>query len=1663
MKRRRIWLKLAGALVVLLLLVRFVGVALVPSVLDSMLEDSGLTCEIDDLDVSVFAGEIRLRGLVVRERDGDAQRLLDLHHVAVDLDMSSTLLGDPACHRAEIDGVFIDLVRADERGWNFARLTASSAEADSEPAKAIETVEPNFDLRSPIRIASLRLQDVHVRVRDELSEPRIESELTLNMTASKIGDEEMPGQFELIADAREVLDFMRVEGSLESGEASAAASATFEMRGAHLKPLKAWLEVAGLEALCESLDASGSVSLSATVSGAESETLTATIATENWVLADDQEPALELDRSEHVIELAPLAVRRSELTGMRARTRKESTGAFSVAGLAVVGSPPASEPVVAKETKSSEPFGWSVDSFRISEASLTHVDARTETDVELRLDSFEAADLDSVGAKRATFGLRASAPGDFESFTASGEFVPGMESSALTASFDLVGCTVERCRAILARAGIEPQLSDATAHGELVATIQRDGTGGAIELRELRFDSGKSETALSKLSAEVLDLTDQVHIGEVRMSGLRGSLERHADGSLELAGFVLRPTDPVGDNSSPEATTTQSQPSASSPTLRLDHFTWTDTQLEFVDHAQPNLSLATSAFEFDVTNFAFGAKSECEVNARIDLDGWCEQITVDGTFSSEKLGDFDGGLHLHVLGLDGERLASVLPPDAVPSFTRGQFETRLGLNVEETGNGLRSSLQLSDLALTLDESPLASLALLSIDELQPSVDGVRIGGVRLEGVELSHRDSIVALDANMAALQLGSSEPVEFSASVALRDEPPTLEIGGSFIPDPNDLSVDASLRASGIRGSSLDRFMTAGASCALVDGVFGVDLSAQLKSLNEGGLSGALTLANASITEASLGGSLFEFDRIELAASRIDAESGYFEIGKVHVLGLGLDITREPDGSLRFAGFELRAAEPKGADEPGLPESAGKVKAVEASWARAYDTEPLPTVLLNSLKLELSSIRFQDRSAPESVPVILAANFGHEGELVVMSPEVDSLVPLEFTFESSARPIVDSTRVSITLAPWEEEARVRVEVVGTGVHGSAIADVLPGLATQIDANNLVDGEFGAALEARVVTRRRNPLDFDLRSGLGFEVSIQDLFMRNDGEEAPLASLGSLDVEVERFDPATGAVKIASVDIADLQGRARLLESGPEILGCVLLARPESEPPLETETDLESAEPYAGPEIELARLSVNGLDFVVQDERTSPATILPLNALGIDVERFSTKTFTERSPFRFGFYLGAGEVELPKRKGPQSLLAGLADAAKLAVGADEEAAKYEQRPAFGEISASGNLSLGPKPSGRVKASIDSFELLSLAGIARDAGVDIGDGTLDTWVRVKLEGEDGVAVRSKVSFTDLSLSEPEDGIISQFLKLPTSLDSVLFALKNNDDEHHIPLKFRVSADGIGGGEIASVAVSVLGKVIASALASAPLRVGDGVSDMLAIPGMDESPVGWVAGLFRPILVRVGLAERGGPESEPVSVEYAGGAHSLNEAAIRSLESLVDELESREDLSVLIVHEYGADDAPRARELANPSMDECGHIAAGLRRRKRELAKRRSECAADLAAEFAVGGAEKAATLRDELRAIEAELGRVELALDETLSRLRPGGERYEAKRTRNALREIAGTRIAELEALFENVLGEGASERITIKRPRLNATSGAASSRVRVSLQKIEGE
>lgn len=940
-----------------------------------------------------------------------------------------------------------------------------------------------------------------------------------------------------------------------------------------------------------------------------------------------------------------------------------------------------------------------------------------------------------------------------------------------------------------------------------------------------------------------------------------------------------------------------------------------------------------------------------------------------------------------------------------------------------------------------------------------------LGSLRWSGARVAWRDAAVepavdtALELTVRGDQLvlgPADDSGTLQVELAVDGVLDALTVDGRFALDPDDTRVELSVSAEGLRAGPLASYLPPGVEAPLEAGRAGLRLDAQWAVAPEGGRAARLELSDLVLADGER--ELMRLDHLLADAPRIDPDGGAVTVAEISTAGLALDARRRADGAVELLGIALAppppAPAPATAEPP--PEDDGATSAEPELPAASPPREgPLPTVRVEALDVGLERLRFVDETAG-SVPLEVSLRLAAPGPLVLLEPEPEDLPPIELSLTGHAQPVLGELAVDVSATPWAPDPRLTIDLALRGLRGQGLVEVLPELDAALDGTGLENGEVVARLDTTLRVRRRGPLALDLASGIGLESRLDGLALRAEPGGEPQLGFESLYVDVESLRPATGDVSIRTIELVKPIARVRKEADGVHVAGLVIKLPPPPEagaapagdeakpsessapppsprapveatakapappPAARAERDLVARERRTG-EVRVGELLVAGSGLELVDASVDPPVRLPIEDVDLELRGFSSRMTEEPRTVQLRAVVTGGKIPLPERHEERSLLRGLAGATVGALTGGNDEYEIEQRPAFDEISIDGRVQLVPELRGWGKLGVVSMELVNFRGAARDAGVEIGDGVLDTTVRARVQSHT-LSVNTSTQFAYLSISEPPGGPISRYLRLPAPLDSVLFVLRNQDGDVHVPLGVTMPEGDLSTQQVTSEAVKALGAIIADALKSSPMRLLGSVTDTVGLGGLFGDDAVDLSGESR-------------------AVVFAPGATSPDAEQLEGLRPLRRLMADDDQVAVVLQHEFGRADIERIATLANPSPQQVVALTRHLRQRKARLAEERAGLAATAASEYLVGTSASAQDASLRVRALDRETAELEDALDSLYELLRPGAERRADRRTRTAALEIARQRLAAVQqVLLESGL-RAVHLRVDVRRPR----------------------
>lgn len=1002
----------------------------------------------------------------------------------------------------------------------------------------------------------------------------------------------------------------------------------------------------------------------------------------------------------------------------------------------------------------------------------------------------------------------------------------------------------------------------------------------------------------------------------------------------------------------------------------------------------------------------------------------------------------DGVLEVFGLAIGGAEPAAVAGSPAADQAAAGTGPAA-GARAEEAGTEPASS---DDAAtggsrFALERLSVGDLAVQWRDEaVAPAVATRLTASVTANSVEL-----------------IGSElSPVTAEVALSVEGALDALTVGITASSGAAGSQAEATLALTGFRPGPLTPYLPPNLPVLYDDGRFRAHLVASATPHAEGGQTIAATIDGVDLRNGEGGEPLLAFDRAVVDAPRIDGEGGVFDVAEVSVAGFAFEVERVSETRIEALGVAFDSAlqpDEPAADEPAEepaapPETADAPEdAPRVAKAPAQPEKP-PTVTLGKLDLGIERLRYVDRTTPGAEPLDLALALQTPGAQTLLAPDPEDLPPAILEVVGSLSPLAREIRMTLEAEPFAGDPGAKITARIAGIDGAALGRVDPRLVESLDPSGFVDGVVELGADVRLAAARRGPMDFDLSRGFGATLAVAPVHVRPTPDADP-TGIDRFDVEVKRINPGTGDVRIASVDLAGIHARVEKREDGTHIAGLRLpppptppegeeaaaeAPSPEDPPPAEDASadvaDAEEPTPAAGGEVAIDQLTVSGLDFAFEDHTVTPALLLPIADAQLEVSRFTTRTLTEKRPFSFRMVVDSGEVPLPERTGEDNLLAGvLGSVASMATGGDDSF-EIEERRVWDLFEVSGRLSLGPAPRGRVETQLLGLELPAFRGPAAAGGVEIGDGLVDSRVKLRFREDGGLGINSKTVTNYLSLSEPPDGPITKYLQLPAPLDTVLFLLRNEDGAQELPVRLDIAEDGVGGGQIAALAAQTLGLLITDAVSSAPLRVLGPLTDVAGALGLGGMSV---------TAETVSMVFESG-SATLATAEFVAAAEAEGAAPV-GLEQLANALRKDSEQRVVIQATLGAGDLETARRIANPPRAVLDELIAARRARKAAIERERAVVAARAKAQLAAGSTDLVAESSERLRALESQRRDTEQALDALLARIRPGAERRADMRTRNAAIALGKERMARVRARLIELAGPAAGRRIDVRRPR----------------------
>jgi hypothetical protein len=941
-----------------------------------------------------------------------------------------------------------------------------------------------------------------------------------------------------------------------------------------------------------------------------------------------------------------------------------------------------------------------------------------------------------------------------------------------------------------------------------------------------------------------------------------------------------------------------------------------------------------------------------------------------------------------------------------------------------------------------------------------------LAGIAVKDARLDWSDAAVApaiSTAAVASFQLdpcsigAGSQPAALHADARIDGSLDSARLDGTLTPSLTAPELDWHVVADGIRAGKLAAYLPTGISVPLKSGHFQTAFTAGVAPNPAGGYRAAFSVSDLDYRDAGDTEPLLAVGSFGATASRLDPAGRTFLIEKISSDRVETAARRTPAGEIGLLGIAIKpdAAQPApAATEPAEQAAAAQppTAAAPVSVAElvAQAREAAPVLRINTIDLNLKRLALADDMRPAAKPLVVSdLRFRNTAPLDWGGKDAQSHPPTPFRMDCTVDPIIGAVTLTAQIAPLASSPTLAADLVLADIRGDGVTDLVPELSPYIDGSSLQRGLFHAHADTQFRVARRGAWEVDLEHGFSTDVDIKDIAYRASPGSPILAGVEDIHSDAIRIVPATADVHVKTLEIDNITGRVVREKDGVHALGLVVkiptggakgqaadatqpaaVAIADKVQPAGGQASAVTTAPRPTGEIRVDQLLISGIDFKAEDHTMTPPLYFPLNSLDVEVRDFTTLAPYEDRPIRFNAMVNAGKVPLPRKA-----YAAEAPTAPGSPAAAISAQSPEERELFAQASANGQLSLYPQPHGWVKTSVSGLELAALKGAAHEAGITLTGGVYDSTADARLPGDGQIHTSSRFVFTDLSISEPPQGPIFRILHLPAPLDVVVGALQDQEGSITVPIDVPVPVQigKLSTSQLLGPAIGAFGSIVATAIASAPMKAVGGVGDLLGLGGNKQ-----VA-----------------PEA-PIVLPFEPGSASLSPENLSTIATIVKRMKEDDSLNLVVRHDLGGGDLAVGNERANPSLTDAQNLAEQVREQQLIALQRRSILAGVARAQLAWGSGHDADGTLAQLRALDQQIAMNDDAMDRLYGILRPGADRQAARRTRGACLEYARARLDAIKAALQ-ADGLKDLDRVHLSNPQFSQASGNDGGKITITL------
>lgn len=917
---------------------------------------------------------------------------------------------------------------------------------------------------------------------------------------------------------------------------------------------------------------------------------------------------------------------------------------------------------------------------------------------------------------------------------------------------------------------------------------------------------------------------------------------------------------------------------------------------------------------------------------------------------------------------------------------------------------------------------------------------VKVKALEVENAGLDFVDRAVSPEAKLSPrvtlslnqLVLGADEgPAKLDLRLGVPGVVEQLVLTGDVQASPAKQGADLTLKATGVSGAAMAPYLPPGVKPSSQKGTIDAKFSASLTPNPDGGSAIRVSATNVVVSDGIAKEPAFKLDWARLGVKRFDLAGKVVAIEEAGSSGVSLRIHEDERGIVLplLAIVEAPAGAPDAAPAPKEVEKQAAVGAatdvkdllaagrVQAAWI---------TIDRMALRADKISVQTKQMASPLVFDGLCIWN---ATPIDLLGADAHRRPAFDLEVYGGVEKLLDRLTITTRMRPFASEPFIHADVEAAGIHADQITAMVPKLADTIDAKGLSDGRFVANVElSQLAFTRRGLWGIDFTRDVGGELLVKNTALYQTGVEKPLAGVEEIRAEKIRVSPkmdgGIGQVSIKRVDITKPSAHIVRDASGITALG-VTLKMPTDAPatdaaPAPAQSPAPPAQQAAPAEqkvteavsalepqgdIRIDSFTVSGIDLLLEDRVGDPVTLLPITELDVDVRGINTRALREPLPIKFSVLAGSGKVN--------------------------------DKDVFAQFTASGALTVYPKPSGWIKSSLSGFELTSVKGIAQQMGIGIGGGTFDFATDVRMEGLDQGVLRLYPTLNDLSVTDSADGTLAKFFQLPAPLNISIQAVEDVDGAISIPVVVPIEAGEIKVGTIVRSAIGAISKQVAIAVAQLPEKLARA---SLSVLGPD-------------------LLKGKEKDLTPVVLQFSSGESQLTYGQRQVLQELAQRLRKEETLQAQIIHTLGSGDVVLAGQRASPKRDEARELGQRLRQQKFDLQRKRIELSSTLRVAMASQNQALTDQTLNDLQQVSSQLASTELALDDMLSLLRPGAQRTLDRRARQAAIDLGQYRLEAVQEPLKSLQIKNFDTRVTVPRPNAKVVEGVERGSVTIVLTR----